>query len=718
MQFSVYLLPALFTALLSLAIFILGWRKPRRVELATFYWLTLGVLIWSTALIFEYGLTSLGAKLSAANCKYIGVGLTLTMWFALAVQYTNRDHLLTRRAWLLLAIEPILFVALAFTNDLHGLIRQSVGLVETNGVLFLTGVSGIGFWLHFVYAYGLMVASTGLILRTFRRPLLDEHSQTLGLISAILTPWLANVLYFLGITPVDLTTLGFAQIGLVLLYGGYRVRPRRLGLIARETIVENMRDGVLVLDKQKQVIDMNHAVRRIFELEADEGIGQPLAEVFARRPHLIRQLEAYTLSRREIALDTPDGTRYYEITFAPLTDPEGESYGQIVMFYDITERHRALEALRENQSRIRLMMSQMPAVLWTTDADLTMTSVMGSVLGSLNLDAARVVGRSMRDIFSVTDDADPAITAHLDALAGKSGKYEYEFRGRFFEVYVEPLRSYEQQIIGGLSIALDVTSRRQAERRDLELAAERERVRALSEFIRDISHDFKTPLSTINARLYLIDKLDEAEQRAVHAGAIKQQTDRLARLLEDMLTMLRLDTGLELTLRRDDFNRLADDLHTLYLHAAAHRGLDFTAALQPDLPPGLFDRAQMLLALRKLMDNALAYTPAGGRIALETYQHGPYVALEIRDTGIGIAPEEQEQIFSRFYRADKARSTETGGVGLGLPVARKIIEVHGGTIEVESALGAGSTFRVMLPMAVESSQPRPSTKVSPRATQA
>lgn len=708
MQFSVFVLPAAAAAIITFGLTLMSQRQSRRIEIPAFYGVTLGVMLWSIANMLEYAVIDLNAKIFWVNIKYIGIGLSLAMWLAFALQYTGYGHLLTRRVWALLAIEPLLVIILGFTNDSHLLLRQSIFLKTVGSFTYLDYVPGPAFWLNFIYAYTLMLSSTVLIVRTFRRPTEANTGMTVGLLVSVLTPWLANLIYILGITPIDLTTLGFVQIAMVIVWGGYRLQPGKLSHTARDMIVENMRDGVLVLDIEKRVVDMNRAAGSILGIGEAEGLGQTIGELFARQPHLVKQLEAVTASRRDIMLETTQGIRFYEITFAPMYDPQRQIVGQIVMFYDITERQKALEAQRENQSRLRLTLNQLPAVLWTTDLDLKMTSVTGSVLESIDMEASKVLGRSMYEIFDAHSPTDPAIAAHLQALAGESGKYIYEHKGSLFEVHVEPLRNYDREIMGGLSIALDVTKRREAERRELELVAERERVRALSEFIRDISHDFKTPLSTINASLYLVERLDDLEKRTFHAKTIKQQTARLSNLLEDMLTMLRLDTGMELSLRLVDINQLADDVYTLILPAAQAKGLECTLEKTPDLPAAMLDRTQMLLALNKIAENARLYTAPGGKITISTRQQGEGLVLAIQDTGIGMVKEDIEQIFSRFYRADKARSTETGGVGLGLSVARKIVEVHGGAIEVESTLGVGSTFHILLPAI--------STKVSPGAT--
>jgi len=110
------------------------------------------------------------------------------------------------------------------------------------------------------------------------------------------------------------------------------------------------------------------------------------------------------------------------------------------------------------------------------------------------------------------------------------------------------------------------------------------------------------------------------------------------------------------------------------------------------------DLSEIERALGKLLINALGYTPPGGSITVNVLKQDQSAVIEISDTGIGISPEDLPNIFQRGFRADGARSMDTGGSGLGLPIARRIIEIHGGTIDVDSTLDAGSTFRVLIPL--------------------
>ena len=216
-------------------------------------------------------------------------------------------------------------------------------------------------------------------------------------------------------------------------------------------------------------------------------------------------------------------------------------------------------------------------------------------------------------------------------------------------------------------------------------------------FVADASHELRAPLATLQGNLELLERaagLPEGERRAIWQD-VRDEVRRLSRLVNDLLSLARAEAGQGLALRPVELDRVVTDvLRAMRTEVAQHRLL--VEHLEPALVMGDADRLRELLVI--LLDNAVRYTPAGGEIRVGlTSEPGREVALSVADTGIGIAAEDLPRIFDRFYRADRARSRATGGTGLGLAIARRIVEAHGGRIEVESQPGRGSRFTVRLP---------------------
>ncbi|MBI3302257.1 MAG: HAMP domain-containing protein [Deltaproteobacteria bacterium] len=220
---------------------------------------------------------------------------------------------------------------------------------------------------------------------------------------------------------------------------------------------------------------------------------------------------------------------------------------------------------------------------------------------------------------------------------------------------------------------------------------------AVRHFSADAAHELRTPLTILKGELEVALRSPPAadEYRRVLTSCL-EEVDRLNALVEDLLFLARSDSG-AVSLSQTPVN-LADDLAEVapaLLALADTAGV--TCAIAPS--PALWVRGQPSMLFRlifNLGENAIKYTPAGGTVAVALAQHGREATLEVRDTGPGIAAEEQARIFDRFYRGDPARGR--GGTGLGLALARSIVLVHDGRITVESTVGQGSCFRVVLPL--------------------
>jgi signal transduction histidine kinase len=217
------------------------------------------------------------------------------------------------------------------------------------------------------------------------------------------------------------------------------------------------------------------------------------------------------------------------------------------------------------------------------------------------------------------------------------------------------------------------------------------------QFIQDASHETRSPLAALRCRLEvaLRQKRSAEEYKQVIEGSL-QDAARLTTLAEDLFLLARADSNnLTMELREVSLSEAAAAVHEQLMPMAEARGVRFTLETQPECFV-YADRPRIDQALRNLAENALKYTPKGGRVSLSVKRQGESICADIIDTGIGIPPEEQDHIFRRFYRVDHARSRSDGGTGLGLAICDQIIRAHQGRIEVESAPGRGARFTVHL----------------------
>jgi signal transduction histidine kinase len=222
-------------------------------------------------------------------------------------------------------------------------------------------------------------------------------------------------------------------------------------------------------------------------------------------------------------------------------------------------------------------------------------------------------------------------------------------------------------------------------------------------FVADASHELRTPLTVIRANAELLTRMPDAspDEIETESGQIIARIDEMTRLVNDLLFLARADEGAPGLLERRDID-LADIVRDeTALHQPRAIGARLTLTTETMAEPVIAgDASRLRQVVRILIDNALAYTPAGGtiRVTLDIAAREPVAVLSVRDTGIGIPHAEQAHIFDRFYRSDPARARQTGGAGLGLAIARTIVEAHGGSISLDSEPGAGATFTIRLPL--------------------
>lgn len=261
---------------------------------------------------------------------------------------------------------------------------------------------------------------------------------------------------------------------------------------------------------------------------------------------------------------------------------------------------------------------------------------------------------------------------------------------RIFRVQLVPLRRGEE--MAGIVVVL----------RDISELRRLEQMR--SEFVANVSHELRTPLASIRGFTEtLLDGALEDPTVARHfLQIIHDEAERLTRLINDLLSLSALESRRREPNRKLlDWHRLVGEVVSMLAPLVQGKNLEVEVKVAEDLPPVPADRDMMGQMLINLLDNAIKYTPDGGKIKVAVWGEGDNLVLQVADTGIGIPPESLPRIFERFYRADKARSRELGGTGLGLAIVKHIVEAHGGRIEVESRVNGGTSFTVYLPPVAE-----------------
>jgi two-component system sensor histidine kinase BaeS len=233
------------------------------------------------------------------------------------------------------------------------------------------------------------------------------------------------------------------------------------------------------------------------------------------------------------------------------------------------------------------------------------------------------------------------------------------------------------------------------------MAASLQRTESLrQELIGNVAHELRTPLASIKGYMEgLIDGVLPAQAETFQH--VHREADRMQRLVDDLQELSRVEAGaIKLELQSIPVSRLVEAARSRLGRQFEEKGVSLETDLAEELPPVRADESRIGQVLLNLVGNALQYTPAGGRVCIRARREGDAVRLSVEDNGIGIAAEDLPHVFERFYRTDKSRSRAGGGTGIGLTIARHLIEAHGGAIQAESAgAGRGSTLVFTLPAA-------------------
>ncbi len=388
--------------------------------------------------------------------------------------------------------------------------------------------------------------------------------------------------------------------------------------------------------------------------------------------------------------------------------PEGRMLDGAI--FDLTDRNLAEEA----RLKLAAIVESAPDAIVGTDLEERITS--------WNLGAERLFGHTAAEMignnFSVLvpeDRREERQELVARAAAGEDVRRFETVRLRKGEepvnvsVTISPIRDLTGAAVGVATISQDITQRKhteaERERLLLELALQNERLleldRLKDEFVALVSHELRTPLTSIRGYLELLldgEAGDLTDEQRQFLGVVERNAHRLLTLVGDLLFLAQVEAGkLSLEFGAVDLGALAAECVETGRPLAEEKGVTLTLATGP-LALLAGDHARLAQLLDNLVSNGIKFTPAGGRVDVRIRGERSQAVIEVRDTGIGIPPNEQEHLFERFYRTSKATEQAIPGTGLGLAISKAIVQAHGGLIVVASEDDAGSTFRVSLPV--------------------
>ena len=348
-----YAIISIISALITLTASMAAWRRSAPGSL-TISLLLLSMTIWSGLYSTRWMNISLEAKIFWFHLMYIGVAALPTLFFLFVLEFTHQDAGLTQRNLLLLSLQPITSVLIHWTNEYHHLLYLSLKAVQVNNFMVLEFSRGPWYFINIIYSYTIIGIAFFLLSQAALHASPLYLNQYRLILMAASLPWLSSIygeLSFIKLSGLDLAPLTFGLSGIIFAYAVLRMHFMDLIPVARSYLIENMHDGILVLDEQNRIVDLNPAMENFLENKASFYIGKNAVDVWAAwlpEANLWNEMEA----RAELRVPK-DPSRYLDLHVTPLYDKNQLLSGRLMVFHDVTERKLVEKRLRYVNDRLQ-----------------------------------------------------------------------------------------------------------------------------------------------------------------------------------------------------------------------------------------------------------------------------------------------------------------------------------------------------------------------------
>ncbi len=348
MKITSIILPVLIASLIAIFLLVYTWQRRTMRGARPLLPLLLGIVIWLVGSTIEGLYFNYNSRLFWSNIQYIGIVIVPTAWLVFSLYFTDRTSALTRRNLALLSVMPLVTLVLVWTSPWQQFFRISLALNTSGAYPFWEWVPGPGFWLHTIYSYLLLISGVIILGQAYRQSARLHRRQIGIMLLGATVPWLANI-FFVVVrgSNIDYTPIAFLITGAAVAWGIFKVGLVEITPIIRKRVIDEMQEGMLVLDEQNRILEANPAVLRMMDVQGDV-LGKPIAEVMARWPELLVQFQGQVSAQAEISLPIEgQETRYFQISLSPLHNRKGLQTGQLIMAHEITQQKQTERSLTE-----------------------------------------------------------------------------------------------------------------------------------------------------------------------------------------------------------------------------------------------------------------------------------------------------------------------------------------------------------------------------------
>jgi PAS domain S-box-containing protein len=711
MRFDFPLFSLVFFAGSCLALF-LAWvfytRRPNRGAIPL-TWFALSCTLWSLGAGLEAGAVTESRKILFSQIEYPGIIGAVLAWLVFALDYTGSDAWRRPRNIILLSIIPVITLILVATNNLHHWYWTGTVWEANSFGPILVYERGPWYWVFVSFSYVVYLAGVFFILRFGFKNQRFYRIQLAAICFGTIIPFIGSIMYLLKLSPVeglDLAPFSFILVGVVYGFTLFRLRFLDMLPVARSALVEKMPDGIVVVDSNGMIVDMNPAAEMISGLTRLEATGHPAAGVW---PQIVQIMaSADSRGQAEIVTQNAETKSFIDVSITPLLNDNQQAGGQLLVFRDVTEQRKMEQNLRDSESRYSTLVEQSnEGVLIIQKGVFVFANRPISELTGYDL--AEIKGQPVNMLIQEAEldrikDRKPASQESKES----PGIYEVQMRrkdGENRNVDIsEGIIRFEGAEARIVSIR-DITERKQTQQKLESLYAEELTLRSdlqaeiekRSKYTRSLVHELKTPLNSISAS---VEVLEAKVKNDIYLALVKnigrasinldQRINELIELANGEIGMLKIEP-LEV-----DLSVLLREIISEMTPVAAGKGL-VTLQDIPDLPNIWGDRSRLRQVMTNLLSNAIKFTARGSILVKASRLSDREVMVQVIDTGRGMAAEEVENIFDP-YRRTLSASHDMRGLGIGLALSKMFVELHKGRIFAESLPGKGSTFSFTVPI--------------------
>ncbi|KMY68689.1 hypothetical protein AAU61_03470 [Desulfocarbo indianensis] len=469
---NLYWLQAVLAAAMALFASAYLWRHRSKPSARLLMALLMEVAVWAAAYSLECVSQDLSLRLCWVRLEYVGAALMAPTFLAFCLCVAGLERWVSWRRFWPLFLLPLLTVSAAWTNSWHHLFWEQAWLELGGPAPFTAYRRGPWFWVHCTYSHLLFMVGALFLLRALWR---SRHAHVRQLVMAVIglaAAWTINLLNLLEVEPfrsLDLTPLALGLMGLFFTLSLFRARLLDLIPLAREALMENLRDPVLVLDRRDRLVDMNPAARTLLGPAADRLIGRPAAEMFPEQPAFAALLASALEAHAELELSWRGAPRACEVSVELLRDLRGNEAGRYLILRDINQRRLAQEELRRNEERYRTTFEHTGTAMLITGGDGVITTVNTKFAELAGYGQDEIQGKMCWSEFVHPEDLERMRFYNQCRREGQAAPRAYEFRFRDRRGKVRWLVNTVEMIPGSdLAVAslLDVNDRKLGEERE------------------------------------------------------------------------------------------------------------------------------------------------------------------------------------------------------------------------------------------------------------